>query len=502
MALEQKTLEGAAQIYYERCRNRLIDFTQFTFPKYQVSKHHRTIASALERLESGEITRLILNVPPQHGKSELATVRLIPWWLGRNPDDPIIAISYGSEPVERFSRDAREVMRSLEYKQIFPDVELDTSSQAVSNWKIKGRQGSLRATSIGGACTSFPCRLLIVDDPHKSVQAAESEAERQNVLDFYTSVAYTRLAPDGRVILIQTRWTDNDLTGTLIERQNHGGDVWEVITLPAVSNIVLETLDNGVQQIIGGEPLWTGRWSLDAYNRVKLNIGSRDWNAQYMCNPTPPDGSLFKRSWFTISPRAPEGLRWVRAWDLATTEKESGSYTAGARMASDITKTIWIDEFTRGQWEYPEARRRIMRQANADGANVEVLIEKGAFQFGKLAKDLVDNWEDIRIPVRAVPVKGLGDKPARARPWAARAEAGRVVLVGTPDTPWIKEFLDEASSFPFGKTTDMIDAVSLGFEILASEATGDLYEKIPPSPNSWEYLCKIGGYDEEDDLDI
>lgn len=499
MVAAPKTSVSAAENSYRLFRDSLIAFTQWTFPTYRVSKHHRIIANALEAVERGEIKRLILNVPPQRGKSELATVRLIPWWLGRNPNDPIIAISYGSDPVENFSRKAREVMRSAEYGRVFPGIALDPSSQSVTMWQLKGHRGGLRASSIGGAVTSFPARLIIIDDPHKDIQSAESEADRKAVIDFYTSVAYNRLAPDGRIIIIQTRWVENDLTGTVLERAKYGGDEWTVVSIPAVENIVIDTLEDGQEHIVGGDPLWPEDWALEAYDRIKQNIGSRDWNAQYMCQPSPPEGSLFKKSWFNISPRAPEGLRWVRSWDLATTEKESGCFTAGVRMAVDITKTLWIDSINRGQWEYPEARRRIVNQANADGPDVEVLIEKGAFQFGRLADDIVNNWEDIRIPVRAVQVRGLGDKPARARPWAARAEAGRVVLVGTADTPWIQEFLIEASSFPHGRTSDMIDAVSLGFEELAPISIGDIHEQTPPSPNSWEYFRRLGGFEDDDD---
>lgn len=499
MAVQQKTLEEAAANSYAVCRDRLLAFTRLTYPRYQVAKHHRVIAEALEKLESGEIKRLILNIGPQRGKTELATVRFIPWWLGRNPDSPVIAISYGSDPVERFSRNARDVMVSDEYARVFPGVELDASSRSVTYWQLKGRRGGLRAASIGGAVTSFPADLIIIDDPHKDVKSAESEAERQTVLDFYTGVAYNRLSPDGRIVIIQTRWVENDLTGYVVEQQKSGGDIWTIITIPAVENPETDIDADGREYYAGGEPLWPERWSLADYNRIRRNIGERDWQSQYMCQPNPPEGSLFKTSWFTISPRAPEGLNWVRSWDLATTEKESGSRTVGTKLAVDITKTLWIEDARYGHWEWPEARRRIITQASIDGPEVTCLIEKGAFQFGRLAMDLIDNWEDIRIPVRAVPVQKLGDKEARARPWSARAEAGRVVLVGTPDTPWIQEFLREAASFPYGKTNDFVDAVSLGFEDLALASLGATSEPIPPSPNSWEYLRRIGGIDDEFD---
>jgi hypothetical protein len=496
MVAEPKTLEEAAANSYALCRESLIAFTRFTYPHYQVAKHHRIIADALQKLESGEIKRLILNIGPQRGKTELATVRFIPWWLGRNPDRPVIAISYGSDPVERFSRNARDVMKSEEYARVFPGITLDAASQSVTYWQIKGHRGGLRAASIGGAVTSFPADLIIIDDPHKDVQTAESEAERKQVLDFYTGVAYNRLSPDGRILIIQTRWVENDLTGHVLEQQKHGGDAWTIITIPAVANPEIEVDDDGREIYVGGDPLWPERWSLDDYNRIRRNIGERDWQAQYMCQPSPPEGSLFKKSWFTISPRAPDGLQWVRAWDLATTEKETGSFTAGALLAVDVSKTIWIRDFRRGQWEWPEARRRIMTQASIDGPDVRVLIEEGAFQFGKLAQDIIDNWEDIRIPVQKIKVRGLGDKPARARPWAARAEAGRVVLVGDSTTPWIEHFLNEAASFPYGQNNDMIDAVSLGFETLASSPIGAISESIPPHPDTWNYFKTLGGIED------
>lgn len=496
MVEERKTWAEAAEISYALCRDSLIAFTRFTFPQYQVAQHHRIIAAALQKLESGEIKRLILNIGPQRGKTELATVRFIPWFLGRNPDKPVIAISYGSDPVERFSRNARDVMKSEEFSRVFPGIALSSSSQSVTYWQIDGHRGGLRAASIGGAVTSFPADLIIIDDPHKDVQSAESEADRKQVLDFYTGVAYNRLSPDGRILIIQTRWVENDLTGYVIEQQKHGGDDWTIIRIPAVEDPEVEIDADGREVYIGGNPLWPERWKLADYNRIRRNIGERDWQAQYMCQPAPPEGSLFRKSWFTISPRAPDGLTWIRAWDLATTEKESGSFTAGVLIAVDVSKTIWVRDFRRGQWEWPEARRRIMTQASIDGPDTRVVLEEGAFQFGKLAQDIIDNWEDIRIPVQKVKVRGLGDKVARARPWAARAEAGRVVLVGDASSPWIESFLNEAASFPYGQNNDMIDAVSLGFEVLATSPIGALSEQIPPNPNSWEYLKAIGGIED------
>ena len=158
-------------------------------------------------------------------------------------------------------------------------------------------------------------------------------------------------------------------------------------------------------------------------------------------------------------------------------------------MAVDTsTKTVWLDDMVRGQWEWPEARRRIVQTANIDGPEVAVHVEKGAFKMSRLVEDLIDNWEQIDIPIRGVTVRGLGDKVARANPAAARAEAGRFVLV---DGPWVKEFLDEITVFPFGEHDDIPDAVSLGFHVLSGRRLSDDSDTAPAPQGTKRYFSEL-----------
>lgn len=463
---------------FDILRDDLIAFAEVVYPGYQSSRHHIELARKLEAVERGEIKRLAVNMPPQRGKSLQTSVLFPAWCMGRNPDRRIILTGYTSEVGERYSRGARDIALSDRYRSIF-DMRVDPSLQGVSLWRPQKGNGYVRAAGIGGAITSFGADLFIIDDPFKDMDEAVSEVMREKVWEWYQSVALTRLSPSAGLILVQTRWHVDDLTGRLLNEQK---DQWEEVHFPAVYE--------------DGSVLWPEKWSKEQYDQIKEEVGSRTWNALYQGKPVPDEGGLFKRSWFVKSGRAPDGLRWVRAWDLATSEKTSADFTAGALVAVDDLKQVWIKDVVRGQWEWPEARRRIMQTAHQDGPGVSVLVEHGAYKGGELVRDLQDNWERIDIAIRGV--KPVGDKVQRANPWAARAESGRVLVV---EGEWNRQFIDECASFPLGAHDDVVDAVSLAFSQLAkSPLIGSDYEKItkPNTHRWWEQYRKEYGKLQQD----
>lgn len=465
---------------YSVFRDDLLAYAQFVQPGYEISKHHKKIAKALQAAERGEIKRLIISCPPQRGKTALASILFPSWAYGRNPNRRIILSGYTAEVAERYSRGARDSVNTDRYRAVFNHA-LDPSVQNIAFWRFKDSPGYVRAVGVGGAATSFGADFFIIDDPIKDQAEAMSETIRQTVWDWYQSVVLTRLSPGATVAVIQTRWHLDDLVGRLLADQP---DNWTVVNIPAVS-------DEGV--------VWPERWTREDYDRIKAEVGSRVWNALYQGQPVDDEGGLFKRAWLGNSPTAPQDLRWIRAWDLATSEKTSADYTVGALMAVDATKTLWIKDVVRGQWEWPEARRRIIQTANTDGPEVSVYVEQGAFKGGALCQDLLDSWERIEIPLYAR--KPVGDKVQRANPVAARAESGRVRLV---EGPWNKDFVDEFASFPLGKHDDQVDAVSLGFSSLASEGMGRLSEMLPPRPGTYAYFKALAGediYDEDEDTE-
>jgi hypothetical protein len=223
----------------------LIPFTEYTFQQYEAAEHHRLIAEKLEAVERGEIDRLMIFMPPRHGKSELASKRFPAWYLGRNPDRQIIAASYNSDLAGDFGRNVRNIVRERRFRNVFPEVELAADSQAANRWNTN-KGGSYVAAGVGTAVTGRGAHLLLIDDPVKDREEADSETTREKVYSWYTSTAYTRLMPGGAVVVIQTRWHEDDLAGRLLEAEAKGGDKWDKLILPAVMS--------------NGEALWPDRY--------------------------------------------------------------------------------------------------------------------------------------------------------------------------------------------------------------------------------------------------
>ena len=198
-------------------RRSLIKFTEFTLPKYKPAAHHDLIAEKLEGVAYGRIDRLMINMPPRHGKSELASRRFPAWLLGINPEIEIVVASYNADKAREFGYEVRDIVRSQEYRALFPGVTLKEDSRAADRWNTDSG-GSFRAVGIGTSLTGRGADVLLIDDPIKDDEEADSELRRERIWSWYSSVAYTRLSPGGRVVVIQTRWHEDDLTGRLLTR--------------------------------------------------------------------------------------------------------------------------------------------------------------------------------------------------------------------------------------------------------------------------------------------
>ena len=271
-------------------RDSMLDFVMETMPEYSVASHHRLIVERLEAVERGDIRRLMLFMPPRHGKSELASKRFPAWFLGRNPERQIISASYNSELAGDFGRAVRNIIAEDTYQDIFPDVSLAQDSQSASRWHTN-QGGSYIAAGVGSAITGRGAHLGIIDDPIKDRMEAGSELMRDRIWDWYTSVFYTRLMPGASVIIILTRWHDDDLAGRLLEDMKVGGDAWDVLSLPALA---------GVDDAMGrapGDALWPEWYDHDRLEQVRSVIGPRDWSSLYQQVPQAEEGSFFLRDW-------------------------------------------------------------------------------------------------------------------------------------------------------------------------------------------------------------
>ncbi|MEP3891358.1 MAG: terminase family protein [Hellea sp.] len=269
-----------------RCEARadLLAFTQYTFSQYEAAPHHRRIARTLEAVDRGEIDRLMVTMPPRHGKSEEVTIRFPAWALGRNPKRHIITACYNAELASGFGRSVRNILATPAYDKIF-QTQLARDSKAANRWNTTDG-GAYIAAGVGTAITGRGADIFIIDDPLKDRAEAESELRRQAVWDWYTSTAYTRLMPGGAVIIVQTRWHEDDLAGRLLAHQEKGGDQWHRLDLPAID--------------ASGQALWPEKYPLSALRRIQAAIGPRDWSALYQQAPSPEDGDFFRREWFDM----------------------------------------------------------------------------------------------------------------------------------------------------------------------------------------------------------
>jgi predicted phage terminase large subunit-like protein len=458
----------------------LIDFCCYVDPQYLDVPHLRIIGEKLEQVEryvetQGDegIGRLIITVPPRHGKSKTVSHLYPSFLLGRHPDWRIALVSYGATLAEDASRNNRAIVRDEPlYKTLFPDVELSPDSQAVARWSVAGQPAgnpSILAVGVGGPIVGRGFQVIVIDDPIKDRAEAESETIREKLKAWYRGTLRTRLETGGAIVIIQTRWHEDDLVGWLLEQEKIGeGEDWDSINLPALA----ETKDvkgNPIEDPLGrseGAALWSDRFGQDILLQTKKAVGSYDWESQFQGHPKPPEGSKILREWLQVIPpnKVPKDLRWVRYWDLAISTKETASYTASARLAMDDDSNLYVASMIRGRWEWPQQKRVIATTMIAEKPlGVEHGVESAV--HGTAAVQTLRKIKELRgIALRSIHVSV--DKLTRALPWIALAEAGHVFLVAGP---WVGDFIDEAAAFT-GKNDlydDQIDTLSGGSAMLA-----------------------------------
>lgn len=411
-----------------------------TLPAYQYADHLLTLSAALTAVEAGEIKRLLITMPPRHGKSELCSVRFPAWYLGRNPDKRIIIASYAADLAERFSRQVRQVVDDERYHILFPGVTLSPDSRSVATWDLAGRRGGLKAVGVGGSLTGHGANVLLVDDPVKNRQDANSEVLRQSTWDWYTSTAYTRLEDGGAVVLIMTRWHTDDLMGRILAAEAAGDthEGWRVVRFPAIAD--------------DGRALWPEKYGPDDLANIRETIGEYDWSALYMGEPVPREGAMFNVSRIELVHAAPPGLKACRAWDLAATPG-GGDYTVGVRMdGPDADGVYYVVDVQRGQWSTDTRNALIRQTSKRDGQDCWQLFPVDPGSAGvDAARALTRMLAGSRVRSERV----TGSKETRAGPFSAAVGEGHVRVVRST---WTASFINELSSFPMGAHDDQVDA--------------------------------------------
>jgi len=406
--------------------------------------HLKHVQWHLDKVTTGEIKRLMIFMPPRHGKTEMVTVRYPVWRMERDRSLSVIVGAYSQTRADNFSRKARKVARRR-----FP---LSEERTAANDWETS-QGGGMRAVGVGAGITGTGGQLIIIDDPIKGREEANSEAYRRRVWDWYTDDLYTRLEPGGSVILIQTRWHEDDLAGRILASED--GPNWTVVSLPAEA----EEDDPLGREI--GEALCPERYDKAALQRIKRVLGSWSYAALYQQRPMPLEGGLAKRHWFEIVDAWPAAVAdVVREWDFAATAKTTASWTVGTRM-SVLQGTYYIEDVVRDQIGPGAVEDLVKQTAEIDELGTRVWFEQEPGSAGKLfAASLIKLLDGYSV--RAVP--STGDKVTRALPFLAQAEAGNVKLV---KGPWNKAWLDEICSLPQpGRADDQWDSAAAAYEAL------------------------------------
>lgn len=423
-----------------KARSGLIAFSSYTNPAYQAASHHELIAQKLEAVERGEIKRLMITMPPRHGKSELASRRFPAWFIGRNPGKQIIAASYNSDLASDFGREVRNIVASPEYSALFA-ASLAVDSKAANRWHTD-KGGMYVAAGVGTAITGRGADILLIDDPFKDRQEADSEITRQRVWDWYTSTAYTRLMPGGAVVVINTRWHDDDLSGKLLSEQQNGGDQWEVLSLPAIQP--------------DGSALWPEWYPIERLEQIRSVLPARDWNSLYQQNPIPDDGDYFKADWFGEYDQLPEHLTLFGASDYAVTDN-GGDWTEHGIFGVDKALNIYVVDWWRGQ-----KTSDVWIEAKCD----LILRHKPQCWFGEsgpirraVEPFMLRRMDERNAFCQIEWMASISDKAVRARSIQGMASMGKVFL--PKNAAWKGDILAQLLRFPAGKHDDAVDVFSL-----------------------------------------
>jgi predicted phage terminase large subunit-like protein len=431
----------------------LIPFARATLRGYKPGRAQRYLASVLEKVERGEIKRLMVWWPPRHGKTELATKRFPAWYLGRHPDEQVIITSYGADLAADFSGEIRETVNSKVYGDIFPGLKLRSDDRARNKWRLAGSRGGLSSAGVAGVLTGKGANLLIIDDPVKNDKEANSAARRESLKQWFASTAFTRLEPDARVIIIQTRWHKDDLSGWLEECAKAGiGDEWVILNLPAIAEDNEDWGEFGFR--LKGEALWPEKYNLSALEQIRAVIGEYWFGALYQQRPRILDGNLLdsRKFWKMTRKDVPPLVKTCRYWDLAFSEKEGADRASGVLCGIDALGRFYILDVIRTREPWPRLSKLIERTSDADGPTVPVIIEANGTQLGYY-QEIKD-----RLKMRRV-VKGVpdGSKYMRAALWGSRLEDGIIIAVlGV----WNNDFFEECDGFPHSGVDDQIDGVS------------------------------------------
>lgn len=442
---------------YHEAKRFLVDFEIATNQKYNPNWHHEIIGKELEHIEATgdrDYKILIVTVPPRHGKSQQCSIDFPAWYLGRNPDKEIITASYTGELAQEFGGKTREKVYSQEYKYIFPEVRLREDERARGRWRTQ-QGGGYTSVGAGGSITGRGANILLIDDPIKNREEAESEIYREKTWDWFTSTAFTRLEPNGVAIIILTRWHMDDLAGRILAHTELAKRT-KVIRFPAIAEF-------DEQYRFRGDALWWQRYTLSALEEIKSALGPYDWSALYQGMPILTENQEFKPQWVRKITEREVSLMNTNRYltvDTALSKKAQADYTGFC------DNRVNKENF----WHLTAWRMKINAEELVDNLftlheknkYIRIGIEKTAYYEG--LKPFLDSEQRKRnkfLPIVEVEHKQI-NKEIRIRGLIPRYSSGSIFHID--DT--CKALEEEQSQFPVGIHDDVLDGTAYQIQII------------------------------------
>lgn len=467
-----------AEIKKALARKSFQHFVKYTKDDYEFNWHHLVLCKKLQDFADGKIKRLMVFMPPRHGKSELTSRRFPAWLLGRNPKTKIISTSYAAELAASFNRDVQRIIDDSKFKELFPECLLNSSNtRTTGNWlrnndifEVVNHGGFYRCAGVGGAITGVGGDYLIIDDPIKNYEEASSPTIRKKVLEWYTSTLYTRQEKNAGILLIQTRWHEEDLAGQLLNLMNKGeefSDQWEIVNFPAI----LEK-ENPIDPRQVGDVLWENKYNKRWMKITKHNLGTFQFSALYQQNPTPDEGRVVHASWLKSYKSYPNKIdEMIQSWDMSFGSiEENASFVVGSIYAK-IGSQIYLLDQVRGQWGFNETIAQFEILSSRYPKAYRKLVEKKA-NGAAVIDVLKDKIQGI------IPIEPEGSKESRFVACQPLYEAGNVLYPDESICPWVLDHKAEIIGFPNAKFNDRVDTESQALNYFMNKGVGTFTEDM------------------------
>jgi predicted phage terminase large subunit-like protein len=434
----------------EAIQNSLIEFCKHMQKDYIVGVHHKRLASLLQDIEQGKKDRIAVSLAPRHGKSQLISIMMPAWYLGRHPDKKVLMVSHTTDLAVDFGRKVRNLINSDVYREIFPTVKLSADSKSAGRWNTSAG-GEYYACGVGSSLAGRGADLLLIDDPHSEQDLLNGNySALDKAYEWFTFGARTRLMPGGRIAVVQTRWHLSDLIGRVTRdgAQNIGGDQYEIFEFPAIFN------ENTEDE----KALWPEFFDLEALHRTKASMPAFQWNAQYQQNPTAEEASIVKReSWKKWTKEDPPECEYIiMALDTAAEKHNRADFTAITTWGifknkeEEDTNNIILLNSIKIRVEFPELKELALREYKEWEPDFFIVEKKSSgsalYQEMRRMGLLVNEY---------TPHRGSGDKTARLNSVADIVNSG---LVWVPETRWAEELVEEVAGFPFAPNDDLVDS--------------------------------------------